>query len=402
MITLEVNGVDLTGFTEIDVSRRLDTVSGDFSFRAVSTSNRRFPVRVNDPIRVMVDNTPVITGYAEYINVTYSSGTHEVLIRGRDITADFIDSTLGEKITFTGGVTLEQVARATLDSLNLNSVGVISNVALEPFAATVEIASEIGQTGFAFLEGYARQKNVLLTTDGLGNLVITRSSTTPIATYLLNQVRTGNVSNNSNNILEGGVTNDMTARYNTYVVRSGDSLTTLAEFDGFENIEQYTESLTDSAIQNIGTTQDVAIRPSRTFELQAEHPSTSSQCSERAIWEANYRRAKSFDYYCTVQGHTATQDRIPWAPNLLVKVIDDFCDVDANLLIEQVRFTYSVNSGSKTQLTLVTADAYQLETNRTANDAAANNQSNEFNSLAGKTAKEIVDFFEEQRRANTQ
>ena len=393
MITLEANSIDLTGFTSIDVSRRIDTVSGDFSFRAVSTSNLSFPIQTGDPIRVLVDGTPVITGYAEYINVTYSINSHEVLIRGRDVTCDLIDSTLGEKITFTGGVTLEQIVRATLDSLDMTNVNVISNVTLDPFPATVPVSSEIGQTGFQFLENYARQKNVLLTTDGVGNIVITRSSTARINTNLLNIQVPGTISNNTNNILDGGVSNDMTGRYSTYVVRSGESLVALAAFDAYEGIDEFFDQITDSAVQTIGSTTDSQIRSTRRLEIQAEHPSDSTQCANRAIWEANYRRAKSFNYYCTTYGHSAVFDNIPWAPNLLVKVVDSFCDVDADLLIEQVRYTYSVDGGSKTQLTLVTQDAYQLETNAPLNTQLANTQSNEFVNTLMLTNQEIARMY---------
>jgi prophage tail gpP-like protein len=377
MITLEVNSISLTGFTSIDVTRRLDTISGDFTFQAVSTNNLFFPIQTGDSVRVVVDGTPVITGFAEYINVNYSSGTHIVMIRGRDVTCDLIDSTLGDTITFTGGVTLEQVIRGTLDSLGLTNIGVVSNVTLEPFGPTVIIASEIGEKGFDFLEKYARQMNVLLTTDGLGNVVISRSSNVLINTFLLN-VADDSSATNSNNILEGGVTNDMTGRYNTYIVRSGQSLVTLSSFDDFEDVIQNDDFIIESAIENQGQAQDVQIRPTRIYDFQAEHPSDNNQCLGRAEWEANYRRAKSFDYYCTVYGFTAINDGFIWSPNLLVKVIDDFCNVDAQLLIEQVRYTYGVDTGSKTQLTLVTQDAYQPQPNRTPQDEQANIQSEEF------------------------
>jgi len=391
MITLEVNGVDLQGFTDIDVSRRLDTISGDFSFRAVSTLDRRFPIKTGDRVRVLVENTPVITGYAEYININYSSSDHIVLIRGRDVTADLIDSTLGDEITFTGGVTLEQVVRATRDSINLEDVGVVSNVDLDPFGESIIVSSEVGQKAFDFLEKYARIQNVLLTTDGDGNVVITRSSNARINTQLLN-IASGSSSQHPNNITNGGVTNDMTNRYNTYIVRSGEALTSFALFDDFDNIDQYFDEFTDQAVQNSGAAQDIEIRSSRIFDFQAEHPSDSDQCVNRAKWEANYRRAKSFDYYCTTPGFTAVLDGFIWRPNLLVKVIDDFADVNADLLVEQVRYISSLDK-NETKLTLVTQDAYQPEPNRDENTAAANKQAPAYNNIDPNTSpiEDILD-----------
>jgi prophage tail gpP-like protein len=83
---------------------------------------------------------------------------------------------------------------------------------------------------------------------------------------------------------------------------------------------------------------------------------------DRAKWEASVRRARSFEYTCSLQGFLVDKTKV-WSPNSLVRVTDERLDIDDDLLIRDVSFLYDLNNGSITELTLVQKDAYDPQPN---------------------------------------
>ena len=67
MISLSVNGTPYTRLNEISVRKSLDTFSGVFAFKAVSSINFAFPFKVGDLCTVQVQDETIITGYIERI-----------------------------------------------------------------------------------------------------------------------------------------------------------------------------------------------------------------------------------------------------------------------------------------------------------------------------------------------
>ena len=98
----------------------------------------------------------------------------------------------------------------------------------------------------------------------------------------------------------------------------------------------------------------------------------------RATWEANIRRARSFEYEATVQGHSRNAQGDIWRVNQLVRVLDQFAGIDAILLIKKVSFESSLNSGNTTKLCMVVKDAYSLQAEQDAREARANTQGDKF------------------------
>jgi prophage tail gpP-like protein len=81
---------------------------------------------------------------------------------------------------------------------------------------------------------------------------------------------------------------------------------------------------------------------------------------KRAEWEANYRRTHARQYFITVQGFNPIDDDILWHTNYLIRVIDDFSDVNELLLINGIEYIFSLDQGSITNLNLISKDAYSL------------------------------------------
>lgn len=350
-MTIKLNGADYTTWERANVFRSMETVCGAFSFTSSVDENNLFPIKVGAAVEIAVDGIQVINGFVEKLGIEYSDDSHAITVSGRDILGDLVDSTVGEIKEFTGAVSLIDIARIVLDINNLQSVDIKNETGgFETFKPIEVTSAEVGMEIFEFLELYARKSQILLTTDGKGNLVFARASTEVFPATLKNKV------GGDSNILQANTNFDNSQRYYKYVVQS--QLNAQNQDAGVKP--------KDIASQR-GQILDSQIRTSRILEFNAEESSDSQTATRRAKWEANIRRARSLSYSPTIQGHSV--DGQLWKPNILVEVDDDFSDIQATLLVKSVRYAQSIDGGSTTKLDLTYSDAYTLQAEQSAREA---------------------------------
>jgi prophage tail gpP-like protein len=362
MITLEINGSRFDGFTDISVFRSVETISGSFSFSATSDNVITFPIKAGDPCKVLVGNDSAIDGFVESLAVSYDSGTHSIATSGRDKTCDAIDSSVIGKKEFVGPISLKSIIETTLADNKITGVSVINQAGtVENFKEGEFFSAEIGETVFEFIEKYARKRQVLLTTDGKGNILLARAGVTASVTTLQN-VKGGT----ENNILSASINYDFTDRFNTYTMES--QLNPSANPFGASVSNANT-------VKQSGGNQDNKIRPSRQLQLMSGSSDNSGDLANLATWHANLRRARSTDYNVVVHGFYQDEAQTNlWVPNQLVQVADEFADVSATLLIRSVEYNFNLTGGSTTTLSLVDKDAYTLEANISNAEARVNDK----------------------------
>lgn len=352
-ITLEINGINFEGFTSINVQKSMENISGKFSFQATFLSAPNniiegFPVKRRSKARVLVHGIPIINGYVEIIRINYNDNSHTISIEGRDRTCDVLDSQLDGNVEFKPPISIQDVIKSTLKSINITNIDVVNEAGkIEPFNQNELVSSRIGQTAFSFIETYSRKRQIFLSIDGDGNIVLIRASKQSLPTGLFNRINDPK----NNNIKSASISFDDTGRFNLYRCKSQGNPVVL-------NSTGETETAT--IITRNGVVEDPEIRNTRILNFTAENSSDSVTTGERAKWEANIRRSRSFVYRVTVQG--ATYDGTnPWRVNRLVQVIDDFAGINAILLIKEVSFNLDLNSGTTTDLDLVFQDSYTPE-----------------------------------------
>ena len=130
-----------------------------------------------------------------------------------------------------------------------------------------------------------------------------------------------------------------------------------------------------NVVQQKGQATDTEIRASRQLEIASNSSDSSVDLGNLATWNANLRRARSTDYSIIVQGfyQDKAQTRL-WKINELVKIDDDFADVNATLLIKSVEYNLNLDSGSTTTINLAAQDAYTLQAELDAANSKANKQ----------------------------
>jgi prophage tail gpP-like protein len=352
---LEVNGVPYDFFTDAQVSIRLDALSRQFSFGATAVAGTLLPFRGGEACRVLDGDDVMLTGYIERLDVDYGTTRHTIAVSGRDKCGDVVDSALTATGDFQPPITLKRVIQKGLADIGAR-ITVIDNAGTESFKKASDlVAPEPGQNAFEFIEALARKRQVLLTSNGDGDLVLTRAATTRSTGALQNKVGA-----EDNNIIASSSSYDGTGRFKTYTILAQPGpLPTFSAGDIGTGGTNQSASFTDDG-------KDV--RDGRQWASQPETAMVRTDALARAKWEANLRKARGRLYSATVQGFRTYPGGPLWEVNTVVPVVDDFAGIGGEMLISGVSFALDEQQGSTTTLTLVPTNAYTLQLNEPETD----------------------------------
>jgi prophage tail gpP-like protein len=357
-IVVEINGVAYSNFLSVNVSRSLETVCNEFEFSGTVEKLEDFPISLGDSAVIFFHGVSVVDGYVETIVSQYSNDGHTVAVSGRDRTADIVDGSVFQPLIINGDIKLKALLDKLLKENGITDIDVIDLASPDGFTKKDQVNIDRGANLFDVVDKYCSMRQVLATTDGLGRLVITRGGVESIKysdkiIHIANQLQSG-----ENNVLNASKSQTQLNRYNKYIVQcqEGDITAFLDEIksvSGDDNLLALNEGI---AFDPDG------IRDSRTLVIVGESLGNAEVAKDRAKWEASVRRARSFEYTCSLQGFLVDKTKV-WSPNSLVRVTDERLDIDDDLLIRDVSFLYDLNNGSITELTLVQKDAYDPQPN---------------------------------------
>jgi len=337
MIELKVNGKSYTKFVDLELSRDIDNACGSLSF---SVSKKKIDVKANDIISAVVDGTTMFTGRID--NADSGTGSEDLTqsFTARDYLADLVDSSLPDSCKrFKTGTSLLTLINEVVKALNMTLT--VQNLAgtVLPFDKTEKIAGEAGANAFEFISSYARKRQVFINSNGQGNIKL----------YKLNGLLGANFnfenSGVKKNILNSNGQMNLTDRYHTYACKSQINFKNASGDSGDYN--------------RVGIATDDEIRNSRYYEFISEQSMTQEECEARAKEEANVRRARSFSYTATAEGHS--QDGTVFDIAKGARINDEKNDVKGVLMIKSFSMRVSENDGETTEMVMTYPDAYSVE-----------------------------------------
>lgn len=331
------------GWESVAVTRSMEHVSGTFDLALYDRgpdSDMRRDFVPGEGCQVRIDTEAVVTGYIDDFAVSYSDRDHSLQVNGRDRTGDLVDcSPLGDPGEW-ADAGLQDIAADLC-----RPFGIAVTAADDTGARFPKFKIQEGDTVFETIERACRQRRILPTTNGAGNLVLTRAGAARCQTVL----RYGE------NILSGNGSFSMADRFGRYVIKGQQP-----SF-GDTNDAEATTAVTAEA-------SDGGVRRHRPLVIIADSAGNEAAAQERVNWEASVRAARARRITYAVAGHREYENGPLWVPNRLVRVEDPLMGFSGDLLIASVTYKIS-EQGSITDLSLVLPGSFDGPPTAVAKDS---------------------------------
>lgn len=360
IITLNKEDKTYSNFLSFNISKDLENASGSFKFEASVSDLETFPFKVGDAIQVAIDGENFITGFIDIMSPEGSRGNHIINIEGRDKISDLIDSQIQaiaikapitmvdliSKVCKLVGYQVVSSKKPYLGKNNDNEISIINNYGdIEIFKERIDLRN--GESGWNLIQKYAEKRQLVITCNGDGNIVINKIGSEKAVTILKNIKNEEN-----NNIKNTNFSINVTNRFHNYIVKSNNTKSPESENDGYQ----------------VGFAYDRSIRKTRTLLMIAQVQMTSGDCQKKAEWEANIRKADSIKYCVEIFGFRQNlKDKISenplWNINQLVYVKDSFAGINDEMLIKSINYSKTKDKGSVTKIELIDKLAYTLTLN---------------------------------------
>lgn len=366
-IELKIDGQIFDQWQEGEVSRDLKNFAGTFRF--ICRDNFRsqqtflyasqippiYQLRPGAEVEISIAEQLVLNGFIETVAPDIDENEARVVISGKDKAGDLIDCAAHENGGEFNKVKLEEVAAKIAKPYGLKVRAEVDTG--EIFA---RYGLDMAETGLAALEKGARQRQLLLLSDGVGGLVITRTGAHRAPADLR---LPGNVKSSSGNFT-------FKNRYSKVLVRGqgekagGKRLDgTAAPLGSGTTIPPEKRRPSAGAASKIEAAGVCAYAEAHDDEVKRYRPkvhlaatkSDTKACQGEANWRSRAARGASEEMRYSVPGFTANGKL--WRVNELAYVSDAYQCLERDMLICGVRMTED-DSGRQTELTIISPEAF--------------------------------------------
>lgn len=331
-VELLVNGLRYGGWTDVEVKRSMEAVSGAFTIGLTERwagQDTPWVILPGSECAIYVDGELMITGYTDALEASFDSGSHTVTVKGRDKTADMVDCSAVHSPDQWSNVSL-----TTLASKLATPFGIPVSVESDVGEVFPHVKLDHGETAYEALERHARQRAALLLPDRSGGLVIAKPGARRAAVKLEQGV----------NVLSANGGLDFSGRFSDYIVKG--------QTVGSDNWDA------EAAAHVNATDRDTSVKRYRPMLVQAEALQDNGMAKKRAAWERNVRKGRSAKATVTVQGWRQSQGGPIWDINMLVQVYLPWLQINGEMMVSSVTFRKS-DRGTITELEIASPDAFQ-------------------------------------------
>jgi len=367
-VTLTVGSQVFTDFSKVSIERDLQSLSGRFSLQCLDTARADAalvgpslptPLLTGAPATLAIDGEKVLIGYIGRVALSIDGERLSCEVGGLDKTGDLVRGA-----AFPSGPTeFRGIGLLALAQKVCAPFGITASADVDLGAPFPRLALHPEDTGRDVLDMAARQRGVLVTSDGLGGLVLTRGGVTraPAPLWL------------GQNVVGASSEDDWSQRFSDYFVKGQ---TPAANGRRAGVAPALTHGVTPSggpcsvapggatAIEAGGVLMTGhAIDPGVTRWLptvrRARSQSGSSTVQEQAQWMLRTARGRSLSLHYRVLDWRDKPGGTLWRPNQVTPVSDPYCGINEDMLIAGVAFAYGA-AGMITTLRVVRRGTYDL------------------------------------------
>lgn len=332
-IVLTVANRRYEGWQEISVVRSLMQPAHSFRLMLTETffvNQTQVNIRAGQACHITLDNELLISGYIDDVVIEYGEGKHQITVTGYSKVRDLMLSSA--LVPPFKNQSLLQIARSLCApfGINIKIAHGAHSQANKPFAHQ---ALDAGQPVYEFLNQLARHRGVMLTSSADGDLVITKASKSRVNTPIKLGV----------NIQKCMARFSAADVHNQYILA------------GQGSVWDATDSNPLSSIK--AKAKGELITRHKPLVMRTSTPLTQGQANSKIKAERNVREGRSQSIQYTLARWRMGEQKPIWPINQLVKVDDDYIDIQGELLIAQTRFVMN-SKGQSTELVLVPPAAF--------------------------------------------
>jgi prophage tail gpP-like protein len=340
-VILKAAGNAYEGWQKVRINRSLTAMAGTFDleltweFQGDVAAYDAFidGLLTGSECTVDIGKDRLITGYLDDFIPSYDDETITISVTGRDKTADLVDCSVVQPSGQFKNQTLLQIAIIVsapfgISVINETDVG----------AAFQRVQVEQGETAGEFLTRLAQQRGVLLTTNGLGQLVITRASKKRGEVALKLGV----------NVKAGRGRFSRKQRFSEYIVKATGGA-------GWED---------DQPLENVGgiksTITDQDVKRYRPLIIVNDEVTTAAGASLRGQWERQRAISASNTAEYTLTGWRNPNTGNLYQLNRIVPVTDAIMKINKDMLISNILYSEDNDTGRLIVLSVVDPDALNI------------------------------------------
>jgi len=331
LVTLTVNGLDYSGWKSVRIGAGLERIARSFELSVTDhwpgSADQVRRIVPGDLCEVRIGNDLVCTGYVDATPIDYDATSITIMIRGRSLTADLVDCSAENSPGQFKGLKVEAIAQKLAAPYGL---GVLTETATGPAITDHQIQQ--GETAFESLDRLAKQRQILITDNANGDVVLASPGSGGVAFSALEL---------GVNILSGSAGFDYSEVYSKYVVKGQKSGTD----DDF--------GAGAAASQGVA---DGGLRRHRVLIVRQSGQADANTCKQRAQYEQQVRAAKAEEIRYRIVGWRQ-EDGSLWRPNQMVSIVDGIMRAKPSLLISECIWTLD-DSGMITELVVIPPDAF--------------------------------------------
>lgn len=332
VISVNVGTQSWALWESVRISCGLGKLAGEFDMEisdAYAKQGIVRPIAAGSAVTIDLNGETVVTGYINKPRSKRSAEDHSIQFTGKDKTCDLEQCCVVQPGLSLAGLDLGQLAKKLCAPFGIKVI--IQTDLGGPFP----IANiEPGQKLFELLDHMAQLRGVLLTSDGLGNLLLTQpgEATAP------DKIEMG-----VNALKNDGYT-DLDERHSDYYC--------------FTQLSQgAADTVTDAGLNIQGYAKDKLVPRYRPFAFQGEMSIDPKYAQKRANWKRNVQAALSQQVTHTLRGWSHSKGL--WRHNTLVSVTDaDFQLDNALRLISSVTYRKDEEDGTLCDIITVGRHAY--------------------------------------------
>ena len=369
-VTMLYDGLPYDVWTQVEVVRDLSEVCGSFHLQlddlarttAALPGSRHGslsqPFKVFKPVKILIDGELVLVGHIDTVAPQISGDSLGVEISGRDLVGDLIDCAANPF----GPVEYKEIKLEDLASALCKPFGITARAEVDTGDPIPKATIDEGETVMSVLEKYARKRRVLIVSDGIGGLILTRSGNTRAPS----DIRFGF------NVVGSHGTFDGKSRFSPVIVKgqAGEAAgkrkksaaldRTAAPLDTPPTPEKDADGKTgreSRAVAIMGIAYDPDIERWRPTVRTHRAKGSLKDADAEARWYVSTERGKgdSVDY----EVHDWRAFGTLWRPNEMTHVLDPYQDVDKDLLVAGVTFSYG-EMGTRSNLRVTGREAYDI------------------------------------------